>query len=167
MRLTRIATAVALASPAVAAPAMANAGTVTVEIPRAAVRTYRKPFVAVWIENAAGENVRTVQVLHDQARMARRWLPELRSWWRQGGSTMTLPADGVSSPTRAPGQHRFALAGLDRLAPGSYSVVVEAARENGGRELIKVPFRLQAGHATSASASGNRELGKVSVAIRP
>ncbi|MEN7537830.1 DUF2271 domain-containing protein [Aurantiacibacter flavus] len=167
MRLTSFAAAAVLASPALAAPALANSGTVTVEIPQASVRTYRKPFVAVWIENAAGDNVRTVQVLHDQARIARRWLPDLRSWWRQGGNAMSMPADGISSPTRAPGQHRFALTGLERLTPGNYSVVVEAARENGGRELVKVPFRLQRGRAANASASGSREVGQVSVAIRP
>ena len=34
-----------------------------------------------------------------------KWLADLRAWWRKGGRSMTLPADGVSGATRAPGQY--------------------------------------------------------------
>ncbi|TIX51688.1 DUF2271 domain-containing protein [Alteraurantiacibacter aquimixticola] len=157
----------ALAAIGLPAPALANSGSVSIEIPRMSVNTYRKPYVAVWIENEGGQQVKMVTVLHDQARIGARWLPDLRMWWRKGGRAMDMPSDGISGPTRAPGRHTIPLRGLEGLAAGNYSVVVEAVRENGGRELVKVPFSLTPGRAANASASGSRELGAVSVTVRP
>ena len=86
-----------------------------------------------------------------------KWLADLRSWWRKAGRTMTMPADGISGATRAPGTHTLALpAGI---APGAYVLNVEAARENGGRELVSVPIRVPGG----GNAAGHAELGAVAV----
>ena len=87
--------------------------------------------------------------------------------WRPFMLNPDMPADGISSPTRAPGRYKFGLSGLNRLSPGKYSLVVEGSREHGGRELVKVPFRIQRGRASSGSAKGSREVGRVSVSIRP
>jgi hypothetical protein len=54
-------------------------------------------------------------------------------------------------------------ASLAGLAPGQYNIVVEAARELGGREAVRVPFRW--GAPNTARASGSTELGAVSVAV--
>jgi len=80
---------------------------------------------------------------------------------------MDLPADGISRPTQAPGRHTVTVPGLNGLAPGNYAIVVEAAREKGGRELIKVPFEWRAGKRVTKSAKGNAELGTVAVSVRP
>lgn len=140
---------------------------VTVEVPRISASTYRKPYVAVWIEDANGKQVRTLKVFYDQHKVGARWLPELKTWWRRGGRAMDLPADGLSSPTRAPGRYTISADALERLAPGKYSIAVEASREEGGRELVKVPFTWRPGARSSASASGKRELGRISVSITP
>jgi hypothetical protein len=89
----------------------------------------------------------------------------MRTWWRRGGRAMTLPADGISSATKAPGRHAIAVPGarLRSLAAGDYVLVVEAAREQGGRESVRVPFRW--GAANTARASGSTELGAVSVTV--
>jgi hypothetical protein len=89
----------------------------------------------------------------------------MRTWWRRGGRSMTLPADGVSSATKAPGRHAVSVSGarLASLPAGNYVMVVEAARELGGREVVRVPFRW--GAANSARASGSTELGAVSVTV--
>jgi len=42
-------------------------------------------------------------------------------------------------------------------------LAVEAARELGGREIVRVPFRL--GAANSASGTGESELGAVRVTV--
>ncbi len=78
---------------------------------------------------------------------------------------MTLPADGVSSATKAPGTHTVAVPGarLSNLPAGEYVMVVEAARELGGREVVRVPFRW--GAANTARAAGSTELGAVAVAV--
>lgn len=162
--LSLVAATVAVAA---ADTALAASATVTLEIPRLNVQPYRKPYVAVWLEDAAGKQVKMAAVFHDQARIGARWLPDLRTWWRVGGRAMNMPADGISRPTQAPGRHTVTVSGLEGLAPGRYSVVVEAAREKGGRELIKVPFEWRAGRRASGSAKGNAELGAISVSVQP
>lgn len=94
------------------------------------------------------------------------YLKDIRTWWRKGGRATTLPIDGVTGPTRAPGRHTITApaARMNALPAGTYNVVVEAAREQGGRELVRVPFTW-GGPANTASASGTSELGAVRVAV--
>ena len=48
-----------------------------------------------------------------------------------------------------------------------YQLVLEAAREAGGRELVRVPFKLPLKGKLAASATGKEELGAVSLQITP
>jgi hypothetical protein len=54
---------------------------------------------------------------------------------------------------------------LGKLPPGDYTLVVEAAREVGGRELLKIPFKW--GSASTGQAQGSSELGLVTLASKP
>jgi hypothetical protein len=45
--------------------------------------------------------------------------------------------------------------------------VVEAAREVGGRELLKIPFAWPATAAQSLDAQGKTELGKITLVLTP
>ena len=78
---------------------------------------------------------------------------------------------GLSSATRPAGKHALdfdaAAAPLATLKPGEYELVVEAAREVGGREILRIPFKWPAAAAVSASAKGNEELGEVALQIKP
>lgn len=153
---------------AVASPALAADITVSVEIPRLTVATYHRPYVAVWIERPdATTAVRTVAVWYEVSNVeeGKDWLKDMRSWWRRAGRSLTLPADGVSSATKAPGRHAVTVpaARLRDLPAGDYVMVVEAAREQGGREAVRVPFRW--GAANTARAAGTTELGAVSVTV--
>jgi hypothetical protein len=145
----------------VAGPAAA-AGTVSVTIPRLTVAEYHRPYVAGWIEPAGGGAARTLFVWYDVKKAGNepgtKWLADLRAWWRKGGRSMKMPANGVSGATRQPGVHKVALPA--DLKPGKYILNVEAARETGGRELVSVPISLP---ATPASASGKAELGTVAL----
>jgi hypothetical protein len=71
-----------------------------------------------------------------------------------------MPVDGVSAPTLPVGESRLtwdsAKAPLNGLKPGSYALVVEAAREVGGRELIRVPFDWN-GKNAKAEAKGEKK----------
>jgi hypothetical protein len=163
---TSLSLVAATATVAGTAPALAAGVTVTVELPRIAAQPYRKPYVAVWLEDATGKQVKVLSVFHDQARIGGRWLPDLRTWWRLGGRGMTMPADGISRPTQAPGRHTISVGGLQGLAPGRYAIVVEAAREKGGRELVKVPLDWRGRRATGM-ARGTAELGAVAATITP
>jgi hypothetical protein len=157
----------ATAAAAVAGPALAADLTVSVEIPRLSVAAYHRPYVAVWIERPDNTAVRTMAVWYETSNVAegKDWLKDMRTWWRRGGRAMTMPADGISSATKAPGRHTVTLAGarLRDLPAGQYVIVVEAARELGGREVVRVPFRW--GGANTARATGSTELGAVSVNV--
>ena len=158
----------ALAAAGAASPAMAADLNVSMEIPRIATASYHRPYVAVWIERADRTSAGTLAVWYDTALPAgegKDWLKDMRTWWRRGGRALTLPADGVSSATKAPGRHTVSVAGarLRNLPAGDYVMVVEAARELGGREAVRVPFRW--GAANTARATGSDELGAVSVTV--
>ena len=148
---------------AIAVPATAaTAATVTVTIPRLNVAEYHRPYVAGWLEPAGGGPARTLFVWYDIRKGGNepgtKWLADLRTWWRKGGRSLSLPANGVSGATRAPGTYRVPLpAGLPA---GAYVLNVEAARETGGRELVQVPISIP---ARGGSATGKTELATVTV----
>ena len=100
-----------------------------------------------------------------------KWLPDLRQWWRRGGRELSLPVDGVSGATRPAGQYQLKFvdgqAPLGTLAPGDYTLVVEAAREVGGREVVRVPFTWPVSATQHLSAQGRSELGAVSLDLNP
>ncbi|KQO05114.1 DUF2271 domain-containing protein [Sphingomonas sp. Leaf242] len=151
-------TAPALSLPASAAPA----GTVTITIPQLSVAEYHKPYVAVWLEPVGGGAPRTLAVWYDLKKRGNdpgtKWLADLRAWWRKGGRSMTMPADGISGATRAPGQYTIPLPA--DIKPGQYVLNVEAARETGGRELVSVPL------TAGARTTGKTELGAVAISAR-
>src|SRR5690606_28322214 len=98
-----------------------------------------------------------------------KWLKDLRQWWRRSGRSLEMPVDGVSAATRAVGTHQLSYKGheapLKSLPAGDYNLVVEAAREVGGRELLRLPFTWP--QAGTASARGTSELGAISLTVKP
>lgn len=143
--------------------------TATVEIPRISSASYHRPYVAVWIERPDQTAVQSLAVWYQQTANSEGdgtdWLKDLRTWWRKGGRALRMPVDGVSGATRAPGRHTVTVsaARLRNLPAGQYNLVVEAARELGGREVVRVPFRW--GAANTGRATGATELGAVTVAV--
>lgn len=160
MRTSPLLSSSVLLAGAIAAPAVA--GTVTITVPRLNVAEYHRPYVAVWVEPAGGGAARTLAVWYDIKKGGNepgtKWLSDLRAWWRKGGRSLNLPANGVSGATRAPGQYSIALP--TDLKPGAYVLNVEAARETGGRELVTVPLNVP--NATGR-ATGKGELGAVTL----
>ncbi len=158
---------------AAGAPAMAADLNVTVEIPRLSVAEYHKPYVAIWIENPADSSAAgTLAVWYDAKNRednGAKWLKDMRQWWRKAGREMSFPADGVSGATRAPGPQKLVFSGakgaLKSLKPGQYNLVVEAAREVGGHEAVRVPFAWGK-PGKPATAKGSAELGAVTVSVK-
>lgn len=78
---------------------------ISVELSRFDGQPYRRPFVAVWIEDQDRLPVRTLALWFDKAR----WLPDLKQWYR--GERLRSLAEGnalaatVSSATRPPGKY--------------------------------------------------------------
>lgn len=151
---------------ALAAPAAAQTLDVTVTLPRPSVAEYHKPYVAIWLE-APDRSTRTLAVWYDvdnQRGEGQKWLTDVRQWWRASGRALKLPADGISGATRGPGANRitFTPRQLGPLQPGS-TLLVEAAREVGGREVVRIPLG-QPGRP--ATAAGKTELGTVTATLR-
>src|ERR1044072_1113411 len=130
--------------PALAAP---RVFVVEIDLPRIPVAEYHRPYVAGWIEDASGKAVGHLLVWYDVKKKdagGKKWLPDMKTWWRRGGRRLAVPADGITGATRAPGRNGAAIAAatspLARLAAGQYAVVVEGAREGGRRGVVKAPF---------------------------
>jgi hypothetical protein len=56
---------------------------------------------------------------------------------------------------------------LGELMPGRYTLVVEAVRESGGREAVRIPLEWPATARETLTATGAHELGAVVVTIGP
>lgn len=160
------------AAGAFVAPAGAQTIDVTVNIARLKVAEYHRPYVAIWLEPAGGK-ARTLSVWYDYDMKngeGTKWLRDVRQWWRASGRSMKFPADGITGATRAPGPQKVSFTAgsgaLGKLAPGQYTLVIEAAREVGGRELLRVPFAWPPKPGQTGGATGKSELGAVSVAFR-
>jgi hypothetical protein len=152
----------------IAVPAQAQQIDVSVTIPRLQVAEYHRPYVAIWIEQPGGTTVRTLAVWYDhdmRENEGNRWLRDLRTWWRKVGRTQTMPANGISGATRAPGPQRQTFT-VSNLPAGNYELVVEAAREVGGREVVRLPFRWPASGNATVRGTGSTELGAVTATIR-
>jgi len=147
--------------------------TVSVEVPKINVAEYHRPYVALWLEGADGKitNLAVWYDVNNSKKEGEKWLKDMRQWWRKSGRELNIPVDGISSPTRAPGvqQVRFDAANspLKGLAPGNYKLMVEAAREVGGREIISLPFQWPIKAPVAADAKGSSELGAVKLSLKP
>ena len=169
--MIRYATAISAAG--FAWPAMAADLALKVEIPRMTVAEYHRPYVAIWIEKPDQAFAGNLAVWYDiklRNNEGTKWLKDMRAWWRKSGRELTMPVDGLSGATRAPGEHTVQFTDatvLGKLAPGEYNLVLEAAREVGGREQVKVPFVWPPKAATTTQARGEHELGAISVTVKP
>jgi thiamine biosynthesis lipoprotein len=94
----------------------------------------RRPYVAVWVEDEDAQRVRTVAVWGNRLK----YLPDLPAWWKLAQQDQDW-AQSVTRATRPAGQHRIAWDGLDDkskpLPRGTYTMVLEVARQNGTHAL--------------------------------
>lgn len=170
MRYSLALGAVALTVP----PSYAADLSVGVELPRLAVAEYHRPYVSVWIARADQSTATNLAVWFEQKKPnaeGTKWLKDMRQWWRRSGRDMKVPVDGVTSATRPVGKHTLAFsegsAPLGTLSAGSYQLMVEAAREGGGRELLSIPFQWPPTSAQQLVAQGQNELGQISIELKP
>ena len=168
IRTTRVALVMALIFGGVSQAADLS---LSVEIPQLPVAEYHRPYVAIWIEGADQTIAANLAVWYQVRGDHTKWLPDLRQWWRRGGRDLKVPVDGLTGATRPVGQQLLkfdaAQAPLTGLKPGQYTVVVEAVREVGGREAVRIPFEWPIKAAKRESASGSKELGAVALSLNP
>lgn len=164
----------ALGSMALGSPAWAASVQLQLALPRLNVAEYHRPYVAVWLEKPGEPGAMAQLAVWYDLKKANnggsKWLRDMRQWWRQGGRNLTLPADGVSGATRAPGEQVIKLgqhAALAQLPAGQYEMVVEAAREGGGREVLRLPLSWPPTSAQTSQAQGEHELGALRLTSQP
>jgi len=96
----------------------------------AAGKPYRRPYVAVWIEDGAGKPVRTITVWGKDPKH----IKELSTWWAFGSKDAML-FQAVGKATRDGGSYKLSWDGTDDkgkpVPPGVYVVQIEVNREFG------------------------------------
>ena len=150
---------------------------IEVTIPDIKSSEYHRPYVAVWVEDSEGKLVEHLSLWYfikgkaDNPQEGLKYLKELRNWWRKGGRSLKPLPDAITGATRKPGKHTIEIKADDprlaKLKDGSYTLKVEATREEGGTESVAIPFTLPIKEKTEASAAGKSELGDISLTLTP
>lgn len=150
---------------------------VSIEVPSLKVAEYHAPYVALWIESANDGDKKfskTLSVWYDTKKKnndGEKWLKDIRQWWRRDGRNLDFPVDGVSGATKLSGTHdlsfKLGKAPLLDLPAGDYQLLVEMARESGGREWVKIPFSWPVAQPQTFSVHGASEVGKVELTVIP
>ncbi|HEY7884059.1 MAG TPA: DUF2271 domain-containing protein [Cellvibrionaceae bacterium] len=158
----------------ISAPLQAATIHVAIEIPRLDVAEYHRPYVALWVAQENHQVAMDLAVWYDlkmKDSEGEKWLKDMRQWWRRSGRSKVMPIDGVSGATRAPGKHQLVFAAdkspLENLPEGSYLLMVEAAREVGGREILQIPFSWPAEKPQVLQVEGESELGEIVLTLSP
>lgn len=154
--------------------ALASELRVEIEIPKLNVAEYHRPYVAVWIETDKGKHRADLSLWYDndmKDNEGTKWLKDLRRWWRRSGRNLSFPVDALSSATRPVGHHPLRVssdaAALSGLPNGNYQLLIEAAREVGGREVITLPFTWPPNRTQTLQQQGKHELGVVTLTLAP
>ena len=126
-------------------------------------KPYRRPYVAVWIEDAAGKAVRTVAVWGNNLKHE----PELSAWWSFAGKNAEL-VKAVSKATRDAGKYTLVWDGQDDkgnpVPQGSYVVRIEVSREFGRHFKDMATPLVCKTKASKAAIKGNQEIDSVKIA---
>lgn len=142
--------------------------------PEAEGGRYRKPYVAVWVEDEEGKTVRTLSLMVSMGGPGPRWITDLKRWYKDDRERRRTDKKDllytISKPTRPPGKYEVVWDGKDdhgKVRPrGKYTVLVEAAREHGTYQLIRQEVEL-GGESFEKEAEGNVEVKSATVAYRP
>lgn len=134
---------------------------------------YDRPYVAVWLEDASGNAVRTLELWMKSDRGGARYLEHLTRWIRDEANRQSKDGgdlvSSVSSPTREAGKYSLVWDGKnDKKLPvgqGTYFVCIETAREHGPYQLVREAVVLGA-KPLSKKLTGDGELKEVSVDYR-
>lgn len=134
---------------------------------------YHRPYVAVWVEDSAGNPVRTLSVWVNTSGKGPRYIRELRRWISAERDTESAGGPDliatVSSATRLPGRYEVTWDGRDdrgnAVAQGNYRVLIEAAREHGSYQLMQQQLSLGA-KPVAADLGGNDEIASARVEYR-
>jgi len=135
-------------------------------IGRPAGGRYRRPYVAVWLEDEDGFPVRTAVLWIMTEQPGPRWHRDLTRWFRNDRVRKLVEENEligtISEATRGPGDYSALFDGNDnagkRLPPGKYVLCIESAREHGSYQLIKETLELGDRPIERKELAGNDEV---------
>lgn len=141
-------------------PATASELEIALQLPKISEGQYHRPYVAVWVEDSSEKSVRLIEIWREKPD----WIKDLRRFWRKTGRADQPLVDARTGATKGPGQYRLRWDGKDdqgvAVPNGEYQLVIEAAREHGGRQLVKQKFNWD-GTAVALSVAAGNEIGQV------
>jgi hypothetical protein len=163
MKLHSMALAAALAFGTLFTPVQAaDQLNIALELPKPEHGPYHRPYVAVWIEDAKEQPVKLIELWREKPD----WIKDLRRFWRKIGRSDQPLVDARTGATKGPGKYQLSWNGADNagkpVAPGQYLLVVEAAREHGGRNLVKQAFTWD-GSAVAINVKAGSEIGAINL----
>jgi hypothetical protein len=128
---------------------------------------YRRPYVAIWLEDADGFPVKTALLWIKTDGSGPTWHRELSRWYRND-STRQLTENTnligtISSATRGPGEYQARFDGTDNagkpLPHGKYLLCLEVAREYGSYRLIRARVEITGRAIARTELKSNVEIG--------
>jgi thiamine biosynthesis lipoprotein ApbE len=135
---------------------------------------YRRPYVAVFVEDSKERSVRTLELWLSMGGPGyERWLPDLKRWYdheeaRKKSGMIDLAPD-ISRPTRQPGKYSVIWNGKgdenQPLPEGEYTIIIETAREHGTYQIIRKKVQL-VGKPFTEELKGNVEIKSAALEYR-
>lgn len=104
---------------------------------------YRRPYMAVWVENAEEKSVRTLVLWLQTTGPGPRWHRDLKRWFKQDTARRTMSElnliGTISAATKPPGIYKAVWDGKDDegqwVPKGTYKLYIETAREHGTYQI--------------------------------
>jgi thiamine biosynthesis lipoprotein len=124
------------------------------------------PYVAIWVTDEDNRLVRAITMLGDKLD----YVGENYIWWRRFGRARPQIVAAVSRPTKPAGKYRIVWDGKDDMGrpvgQGTYTLHLEATREDGLHSYQSIPLKLGA-QPVQGAAGADDELGATAVRYGP
>ncbi len=123
------------------------------------------PYVAVWVEDHAGNLIDTIGLWFLQEQKGTRWLNDLRRWYSASNQASDTSMSGATRPA---GAYSVVWDGTDLsgnpVEQGDYFLFIEAAREHGPYSITSTPITIGS-QPFSVALSDNVEIADASAEL--
>jgi thiamine biosynthesis lipoprotein ApbE len=122
-----------------------------INLPEGEGRRYRRPYVAIWVENKDGFPVRNLTLWVSMGGAGPfQWIPDLKRWYKADQARKQVDRKDMiftmARPTRPPGKYKVIWDGKDDqkkpVARGEFTLFIDAAREHGTYQSIRKELTL-------------------------
>ncbi|QGJ68757.1 Membrane-associated lipoprotein involved in thiamine biosynthesis [Planctomycetales bacterium 10988] len=136
---------------------------------------YRRPYVAIWLEDKDGFPVKTAILWMMTESPGPRWHRDLTRWYRNDRMRKfvekTELIGTISGATRGPGKYQARFDGTDNrgkpLSEGTYTLYIEVAREHGTYQIIRKDIKWGSEPIPKTPLEENVEVKEVTFEFHP